>query len=120
MRDLVDAIETWTAAKQLRPRPFNWSDDGCSFIRYAAPGDAAFFHDACLRHDFGYRNYGNGLRLQRDDGTKQQIDNKLLDDMDYICDTRVSVVERPECYARAQYTYEGVYNLGGPAFYGDD
>lgn len=115
---LFASLDEFLTAKQQAPKPFDWSSDGCSFIKYVVPQDEVWFHDACTRHDFGYRNYGNGLRLQRDDGTKQQIDNHLLSDMHYICNNRVSLREYPLCMARAQYIYEGVNDFGGSAFYG--
>ncbi len=115
---MSSSLDDFLATKQQKPGPFNWSDDGCSIIKYAVPQDEAWFHDACTRHDFGYRNYGNGLRLQRDDGTKQQIDSRLLDDMHYICNNRLPLVDYPPCMVRAQYIYEGVNDGGGFAFYG--
>lgn len=75
--------------KADEPDPFDWSDDGCSGPTW---GDVeGTFGKACLRHDFGYRNYGKykqGLRLMRTLTIKNMIDGILRDDAHQICDEK--------------------------------
>lgn len=96
------------------PPPFEWSADGCSvypFFGTRVWQYEARFHDACLRHDFGYRNYGNGLRLQRDRATKDWIDAILLRDADHACGSNIA------CQQEAQLLYESVQQGGDSAFF---
>ena len=61
---------------------FTWSTNGCSasWNGMSAPY-SSFFYRSCVRHDFGYRNFGHGLALGANDATKLKIDNRLLSDM---------------------------------------
>jgi hypothetical protein len=49
--------------RSVHPAPFNWSDDGCSGPFLIRPVYRSLFNRPCQLHDFGYRNYGGGLRL---------------------------------------------------------
>jgi titin len=91
------------------PPPYNWADyDGCS-----SPKPLPFaFENACLRHDFGYRNYGNGLMLGRNEETRAWIDDTLLVDLFAICGDDRS------CQYEANDVYLAVHMCGHSAFYG--
>lgn len=75
--------------KKQKPIPFDWSDDGCSApwvaVVIGSPWWNHFFNRACVRHDFGYWNFGTKSHLQigKSDysGYRARIDQKLLDDM---------------------------------------
>jgi len=66
----------------------DWGDNGCS-----APDIAAYWRDyfdrSCERHDFGYRNFGNGWReglaLRSTDAMKRRIDERFYADMRHQC-----------------------------------
>lgn len=99
-----------------RPEPFDWEGyDGCSF-----PGLDPKYEDMCLRHDFGYQNYGPGseLILFRT-GDKRLIDAKLRDDIkEYECGDFSVNPATVTCYAVADGVYAGLYAAGGFAWCG--
>jgi len=68
-----------------KPRPyerFDWTDDGCSWT----PGYLARrFNGPCQQHDFGYRNFGKGLTLERTEDRRAWIDARFLAEMYRIC-----------------------------------
>lgn len=102
--DLGDFLEYKESGIDPRLDP---SDDGCSNVP-----DSSFlfdFTDACVRHDFAYRNYKD---LGLFDEEKQNADGQFLQDMKDHCATR-SVFKRPGCYAAAETYYQGVQELGG-------
>lgn len=77
------ALPTFVEHRADRGTPFDWSSDGCS----NSP-DHPFGFDftaACLRHDFGYRNFLRGLRLDPTPARKAGIDARLAADLDTIC-----------------------------------
>ncbi|HEX8434869.1 phospholipase A2, partial [Archangium sp.] len=80
---------------------FNWSGyDGCSLPREIKPIASRWdklFTNACYRHDFGYRNYGNGLALASDQTYKDKIDSEFLRNMRYTCAKRVATSDRGNC-----------------------
>ncbi|MEV6695312.1 phospholipase A2 [Micromonospora sp. NPDC051196] len=67
---------------------FDWDTDSCS-----GPVPESLrnlFHPACQQHDFGYRNFGKGLTLGRDEGTRRWIDDRMQAEMKDICNYRFS------------------------------
>jgi LGFP repeat/Prokaryotic phospholipase A2 len=65
----------------------NWTNDGCSGPTYQDV--ESFFRDACLRHDFGWRNFGpKGLGLDATQARKNEIDTALHADALAICAQR--------------------------------
>lgn len=64
----------------------DWENDGCS-APSAVVGAAwnTYFATPCIRHDFGYRNYGKGLALRSTNAQKKTIDDKFLADMKAHC-----------------------------------
>jgi hypothetical protein len=72
-----------------RVRPFVWSSDGCSWTPNFKYFDLAkIFNPACQLHDFGYRNFGKGLRLGHNEKTRAWIDGRFHTEMDRICDDK--------------------------------
>lgn len=112
----IELPEFLTVYSNERPEPFDWEGyDGCSF-----PGLDPKYEDMCLRHDFGYQNYGPGseLILLRA-GDKRMIDTKLRDDIkEYECGDFSLNPATVACYAVADGTYRVLYLFGGPAWCG--
>jgi hypothetical protein len=88
-----------------RSAPFDWSSDGCS--RTPAPW-ARFFDGPCRQHDFGYRNLGRGLRLQRTETTRRWVDDRLLAESRRLCARPAGGVARVLCDARARAMHVAV------------
>ena len=103
------------AYAQHREAPFDWTTDGCS-----APTPwpwSRVFRAACVMHDFGYRNYGNQgsthLRLDPTEKRRNWIDDRLLVEMNRICDDgRLGL----PCKAAAKTIHSAVH-LGGRRYF---
>jgi Prokaryotic phospholipase A2 len=62
--------------------PFDWSSDGCS---WTPPPWSWEQNGPCQLHDFGYRNFGKGLTLERTEDRRAWIDQRFLDEMQRNC-----------------------------------
>lgn len=95
---------------------FDWADyDGCSLPNEIKPLAAKFvklFRNPCLRHDFGYRNFGNGLALGSDESHKSAIDSKFYADMKTVCGRISDTGDRGDCNEKAYLFYFGVSRFG--------
>lgn len=80
-------------ASPARPAAYDWTTDGCTLT---PPRWALRFRPACWLHDFGYRNYGRGLTLGRDERTRRWIDGRFRTEMLRLCAARP-----PGRYARS-------------------
>jgi len=80
-----------------------WETDGCS----KAPEYE--FHEACIRHDFGYRNYKAQHRFTHT--ARKNIDNNFKDDMHGICNN-FGFFRRLLCKRSARLYYEVVEHFG--------
>lgn len=69
-------------SKPLPYDSFNWTTDGCS---WTPPPARIVFNRPCQLHDFGYRNFGKGLTLERNEKKRKQIDIRFRDEMYRIC-----------------------------------
>ena len=102
------------------PYVFNWTDDGCS--NPTPPAWKDLFDKPCQIHDFGYRNYGRGLKLGRNEDTRAWIDKRLLQEMVRLCNTKFSRwyrrANKVACLDEAGIIYTAVRNGGRGAFYG--
>ena len=89
--------------------PFNWTSDGCS---WTPPDWAQLFRPACRLHDFGYRNFGNGLRLQHTEARRAWIDGRFYTEMKRICNDKYSawwrVANDAACHSEAWTMYKVV------------
>ena len=82
--------------RHVHPKPFDWSSDGCSIPGRGVPGwvgslvrsVANLFNQPCQLHDFGYRNYGKGLKLGPDEGTRHWIDDRFYHEMQRLCNDK--------------------------------
>lgn len=95
-----------------KPSPYNkfdWENDGCSV---PVSSWKALFYPACQQHDFGYRNFGKGLLLGRDEGTRRWIDDRFRVEMKAICNYKFSdwlqYANLQACFKEADIMYAGV------------
>jgi hypothetical protein len=95
-------------ASSDRDRRLDWSTDECSAPIVGSTGASFDFTDACLRHDFGYRNY---RRLGLFEERKPLVDDRFLSDMRAHCATRAAD-ELDRCDAWARTFYLAVRHLG--------
>lgn len=73
-----------------KPAPYNrfdWDTDSCS---WTPSSWKKLFDPACQQHDFGYRNFGKGLTLGRDESTRKWIDDRFETEMKAICNYKFS------------------------------
>jgi hypothetical protein len=127
LRAQADAImnkdfREFVAYKRSRPKPFNWSDDGCSPGWIPKRLYRNLFNEPCQQHDFGYRNYGNSLFLGRNEDTRAWIDARFRTEMRRLCNEnftgRWRVGNRVACRTQAQAVYDTVrHHFGRRAFY---
>jgi hypothetical protein len=105
--------------RSVHPAPFNWSDDGCSGPFLIRPVYRSLFNRPCQLHDFGYRNYGGGLRLGRNENARAWIDARFLSEMRRLCTSKWGVLNphRHTCLAQAGAVWTGVRHGGRGAFY---
>jgi len=74
-----------------KPAPYNsfdWTDDGCSGIQQIGFTSNLYrnlFNKPCQLHDFGYRNFGTGLILERTEVKRAEIDNRFRSEMVRLC-----------------------------------
>ncbi|RAK82190.1 phospholipase [Aspergillus fijiensis CBS 313.89] len=73
---------TYKRDVQGRPPWLDWTDDGCSASMDYPLGFN--FHDSCLRHDFGYRNYKEQGRFDHAP-SKKAIDARFKQDLVDMC-----------------------------------
>jgi hypothetical protein len=111
------------------PVPYNeydWTDDGCSFPWYVKPLVPRVFREmwepACEIHDFGYRNFGKGLGLGRDEDHRRWIDDRLKVEMYKLCTRRYhrkyrDFRRRRQCHEAAYEVWAGLRHRGRDAYY---
>lgn len=112
-------ITTFVATARRGDPWFDWSTDFCSAPLVGTTGRSFDFHDACRRHDFGYRNlhaledrYGTGSTYWNARNRKR-VDQQFLADMTTHCRPR-PWYEAPTCRAWAETFYGVVRAVGGP------
>jgi Prokaryotic phospholipase A2 len=107
-------------------KPFDWSTDGCSGPKFTKRIYKDLFDKPCRLHDFGYRNYGRGLHLGRNETTRAWIDLRFKQEMDRRCNhftgwqSYKGVVCRGEAHLIYDYEREtgNLVSLGVKGFYG--
>lgn len=116
-----EARDAWYAALgahrtgKLDPYEFRWTSNICNSPAPNGLGGYDFTL-ACVRHDFGYRNYRDlfGEEAFRNSPTgKQHIDQVFLQDLNTICDTpgwpvRHTPADRAACKSAANTYFFGV------------
>ena len=109
-----------------KPSPYNafdWTDDGCSGREQIGPISNLYrnlFNKACQLHDFGYRNFGEGLKLDRTESRRAWIDERFRIQMYRICDDRFAGnrAQLLVCKDQAEWVHTVVRNASswkGPA-----
>jgi len=89
------------------PPTFDWESDGCSMA-----DDYPFevnFHDSCVRHDFGYRNYKQQKRCSDED--RKRVDDNFRADLLRVC-ARAGWWKRLRCNTAA-LSYWALVRAGG-------
>lgn len=115
------ALKNDTAA---RPTAFDWSSDGCSGVPILRELYSNLFNRPCQMHDFGYRNYGNWLRLGRNEETRSWIDDRFESEMVRLCNNSFTrwwqKANKVACVlqAGAVWTFVRTNWLARQAFYG--
>jgi hypothetical protein len=104
----LGAFLRYRGSEDRDPR-LDWSTDYCSAPILGSRGFGYDFSDACVRHDFGYRNYRRLGLFRRTRGT---VDRVFLRDMRAHCAMR-SPLMRLHCHQRALQYYAGVRTFGG-------
>lgn len=113
-------IQVYRGTKRGIDTKFDWYKyDGCSVDQVPQPVKASLlgwrdnFRKSCLRHDFGYRNFGNGLALGSNSTYKAKIDSMFRTNMRQQCVNQFAITDdRFDCYAAAEEFYIGVTRFG--------
>jgi hypothetical protein len=105
---VADFIEVWSAGEREGvDATFDWSSDGCS----AGPFRELFderMQQACIRHDFAYRNLGQ-MGLVPTDEVRRRVDAQLAAD--------IAALEQGLVTGGFETTLQ---RFGGPVYYGED
>jgi len=107
-----EPLEAFMAIREAEPREgvdadFDWRSDGCS-AGPLAPVVNARLRAACVRHDFGYRNYGQ-LLFGPTDSMRRRVDEQLEIDAIALGQAGLGAAMR-----------EAVQRFAAPVFHGDD
>ena len=106
----AESYNAWNIARFYREPyaayEFDWSNDVCSWSPDNPLGFT--FESACIRHDFGYRNYKAAQRFAEN---KDRLDSAFYEDLKRVCATYPAAVQ-PACYSLAWTYYEAVRLLG--------
>ncbi|KPM52280.1 phospholipase A2 [Frankia sp. R43] len=92
-----------------------WTTDGCSGP--TPPEVDALFAGPCLRHDFGYRNFLNGPKVDPTQQRRLAIDNQFLTDLRATCGSAgepqvIWFGVKVTCQRAAQLMYDAVRAFG--------
>ena len=89
----------------------DWTTDGCSAPVVGESGRSFNFRNACIRHDFGYRNYkAHGLLSTE---SRLRLDEQFRQDMYTLCGPKIRTF-KVRCAAWAEIFYAAVRAGGGP------
>jgi len=93
-----DTYGGFMVAKRSKEHPFDWRSNGCN---WPTPPLWAWEQNVpCQQHDFGYRNFGSGLKLDRTEARRAWIDGIFLREMLRNCKDLF-----PYPYAVVAYAY---------------
>ena len=88
----------------------DWTTDGCSAPVVGSEGRSFNFTQACIRHDFGYRNV---KRLgQFNEVVRTKLDEQFRRDLESSCATQVRT-RKIRCLIWAEAFYVAVRATGG-------
>jgi hypothetical protein len=105
----IDAfIETWAEPDRVGvDASFDWTSDGCSVGPLRDLFDESL-QQACIRHDFAYRNLGQ-MGLAATDEVRARVDAQLAADIEAVDQGRL-----------ATGFQDALQRFGGPVFYGEE
>ncbi|KAH8732469.1 prokaryotic phospholipase A2-domain-containing protein [Phaeosphaeriaceae sp. PMI808] len=92
----------------LQSKGFDWKSDGCSNVPENPFGFD--FHNACVRHDFGYHNYI--LQRRCTEQERRALDKNFHKDMLHECHRKESKERKLECEIFAMTYFTAVKLLG--------
>lgn len=107
-------LDTFIRQRSMLRRTYpqlNWTTDGCSAPIVGESGRSFNFRNACIRHDFGYRNYKTRGMFTADSRTR--IDEQFRQDLDILCAPKVRTF-KVRCIAWAEIFFAAVRAAGGP------
>lgn len=108
--DLVTFMRQRFSLRRAYPQ-LDWTTDGCSAPLVGESGRSFNFRNACIRHDFGYRNYkARGLF---DSDTRTRLDEQFRRDLEALCAPKVRTF-KVRCVAWAEIFFAAVRAAGGP------
>jgi len=107
---------TWSTCTKPPPyNSFDWTDDGCSGreqIGLVSNVYRNLFNQPCRQHDFGYRNFGKGLTLERTEQRRAFIDGRFLYEMKRVCNNSFprwwQFANKQTCFKTADGVYGAV------------
>ncbi|MEK7293057.1 MAG: phospholipase A2, partial [Actinomycetota bacterium] len=108
--DLITFIRQRSALRRAYPR-LDWTTDGCSAPIVGESGRSFNFRHACMRHDFGYRNYKARDMFTTD--ARVRIDTQFRQDLDATCGPKIRTF-KIRCIAWAEIFFTAVRLAGGP------
>lgn len=108
--DLVTFIRQRSRLRRTYPQ-LDWTTDGCSAPIVGESGRSFNFRNACIRHDFGYRNYKARGMFTTDSRT--HLDGQFRIDLDALCAPKVRTF-KVRCAAWAEIFFAAVRAGGGP------
>lgn len=108
--DLVTFIRQRSRLRRTYPQ-LDWTTDGCSAPIVGESGRSFNFRNACIRHDFGYRNYKAREMFTTDSRT--HLDGQFRIDLDALCAPKVRTF-KVRCAAWAEIFFAAVRAGGGP------
>jgi len=111
-------LKSFGRLREQKPWRCIWSSDGCS--RPMPPTWRPLFKDACVQHDFGYRNYGHGLMLGATEQVREWIDDRQRTQMKRICANTFSPLDSigfGSCVTAAEVVWWAVHVGGSGAFF---
>lgn len=107
-------LNTFVRQRSMLRRTYpqlNWTTDGCSAPVVGESGRSFNFRDACIRHDFGYRNYKAHEMFTSD--TRMRLDERFRQDLHTLCAPKVRTF-KVRCAAWAEIFFAAVRTAGGP------
>ncbi len=111
---------SFRAWNYTRHPAFDWNTDLCTtrFMKPVAARYANYFRNACIRHDFGYRNYGRGGKLKLDptETGRSRLDSRFYTDMHFIANAQSNPAIRSDLNIGATAFYKAVRTFGRSAF----
>lgn len=108
--DLATFIRQRLRLRRTYPQ-LDWTTDGCSAPIVGESGRSFNFRHACIRHDFGYRNYKARGMFTAD--SRILIDEQFRRDLDSSCARKMRTFKL-RCVAWAEIFLATVRLAGGP------